>query len=86
MEIIQIKSAHSLVTSMVGSRPAEAHSYTLNCRQYVSMYQTWQKSNRTPAQACDIMTLDYVRIWITEQEGNQIAEAIKAAHSPVLVD
>jgi len=83
MEIIQINSAHSLVTSMVGSRPVEAHSYTVNCHQYQSMYQKWQKSNKTVPQACGIMTLDYVRIWITEQEGKLIADAIKAAHSPV---
>lgn len=83
MEIIQIDSAHSLVTSMVGSRPVEAHSYTVNCHQYESMYHKWQKSNKTAPQACGIMTLDYVRIWITEQEGKLIADAIKAAHSPV---
>jgi len=86
MEIIQIKSEHSLIASTVASRPIEAHSYTLNCRQYVSAYQDWQKTSRTPEQGCDIMTLDYVRIRITDIEGKQIQDAILAAQSPVMVD
>ena len=32
MEIIQIKSAHSLVPNMTGTRLVEEHSYTLNCQ------------------------------------------------------
>jgi hypothetical protein len=86
MEIIQIKSAHSLVPNLTGTRMVEAHSYTLNCHQYLWEYQKWQKSIRTPAQVCDIMTLDYVRISITELEGKQIEDAIRAAHSPIQVD
>ncbi len=77
MEIIRIQGSHSLVTSIVKSRAVGANSYTVNCRQYVSTYQTWQISKRTPERApeqtYDVMTLDYVRIWVTEQEGNQIS-------------
>jgi len=86
MEIIEIKSGHSLITSRVDSRPVEATTYKVNCRQYVSAYQTWQKSSRSPTQACGIMTLDYVRIWLTEQEGKQIVDAIQAARTPIQVD
>lgn len=87
MEIIQVKSGHSLVTSIMGSRPVEEHSYKVNCRQFVSHYEKWQRSsNRTPTQGCDVMTLDYIRIWITEQEGKQIADAIKTSTSPVVLE
>jgi len=85
MEIIEIKSAHSLVTSITDNRPGGEHSYQVNCRQYVSIFHDWQKSKKTTSPACGIMTLEFVRIWITEQEGNEIAEAIKAARSPVVV-
>lgn len=86
MEIIEVKSGHSLVTSMIDNRPVEENSYKVNCRQYVSIFQSWQKSHRTPTQACGVMTLDYVRIWITEQEGAKITEAIRALHTPVVLD
>ncbi len=86
MEIIEVKSGHSLVTSIVDNRPVEANSYKVNCRQYTSIFHTWQKSQRAPAQACGVMTLDYVRIWITEQEGAKIAEAIQALRTPVVLD
>lgn len=86
MEIIKVKSGHSLVTSMVDNRPVEDTSYNLNCRQYISAFHSWQKSQRSPSQACGIMTLDYVRIWITEQEGDKIAEAIQAVRNPVVLD
>lgn len=86
MEIIEVKSGHSLVTSIVDHRPVEEHSYKVNCRQYVSIFQSWQKSKHTPSQPCGVMTLDYVRIWITEQEGAKIKEAINALRTPVVLD
>lgn len=86
MEIIEVKSSHSLLTSIVDNRPLEDTSYKVNCRQYTSIFQPWQKSHRMPTQACGIMTLDYVRIWITEQEGAKIAEAIHASRTPVVLD
>lgn len=86
MEIIQIKSGHSLVSNMVTSRPVEAQTYMVNCSQYVSMFQKWQRSSPPEAEACGFMTLDYVRIWLTSREGKEIADAIKAARSPVVFD
>lgn len=88
MEIIEIKSAHSLNTNAVTSRPIEKHSYRMNCRQYVALYQDWQRNNQTPdpLQAMSVMTLDYVQIWLTGQESKQIADAIQAARSPVIFE
>ena len=86
MEIIEVKSSHSLITSIVDNRPVETNSYKVNCRQYTSVFQPWQKGNHSPTQACGIMTLDYVRIWITKQEGDKIAEAIHASRTPVVLD
>jgi hypothetical protein len=86
MEIIEIKSAHSLITSVTDARPPGAYAYKVNCRQYLSAYKTWQKHSPSQAQAFGVMTLDFVRIWITEAEGLRIATAIQAASSPVMFD
>lgn len=86
MEIIEIKSTHSLITSITDQRPAEAHSYQVNCSQYVSTYHDWQRNIRTETQAMGVMTLAFERIWITPEESQQIAAAIRAASSPVMLD
>lgn len=86
MEIIEIKSAHSLLTSITTARPLGAHVYKLNCRQYLSVYQNWQRQRRTQPQPFGMMTLDFERIWITDEECLRITTAIKAASSPVVLD
>ena len=86
MEIIEIKSAHSLLTSITAARPLGAHAYKINCRQYLSVYQTWQKQQRNESPALGVMTLGFERIWITDEECWQISTAIKAASSPVVLD
>jgi len=86
MEIIEIQSKHSLLTSITARRPPGAHSYTLNCRQYASAYQAWQRQAQIQAQALGVMTLGFERIWITPEECLQITTAIKGETSPVLID
>ncbi|HZQ09260.1 MAG TPA: hypothetical protein VFD70_21970 [Anaerolineae bacterium] len=86
MEIIEIQSKHSLLTSMTESRPDSERAYKLNCRHYISTYKEWQRHSRANSQALGVMTLDFERIWITAIEGEQIVTAIQAARSPVVLD
>jgi hypothetical protein len=86
MEILKITSSHSLSTSIPDRRPVGAHSYLVNCRQFISTYKSWQKHSATSGQAFGVMTLGFDRIWITEAESAQVAEAIQATRSPVAVD
>lgn len=83
MEIIEIRSAHSLVAPKPELRPLGAHSYQVNCRQFAYLYKSWHKSHAAPLDLLGLMTLASDRIWITEAEGEQIASAIQLAHSPV---
>ena len=86
MEILEITSAHSLTSSIPDRRPAGAHSYQVNCRQFISTYKTWQRQSADRGQAFGVMTLAFDRIWITEAESAQVAAAIQATHSPVALD
>lgn len=83
MEIIKIQSAHSLVTTIVDQRAAGEYTYDVNCRQYLTTYQSWQRhKSAEESKPFGVMTLGYERIWVTEAECKQIADAIQAAHSP----
>ncbi len=84
MEIIKVKSGHSLLTSMVTNRPLAEQTHTINCRQYISSFKSWRKTQNTSTQACGVMTLENARIWLTEQEGERIEKAIQA-HTPEVV-
>jgi hypothetical protein len=86
MEIIKVKSAHSLLTSIVSNRPLAEQTHTLNCRQYLYAFQNWRKSQRISSQACGVMTLESARIWLTEQEGERVAQAIQAHTQEILFD
>lgn len=44
MEILEIRSTHSLTTSIPDRRPVGAHCYQVNCRQFVSTYKSWQRA------------------------------------------
>ncbi len=44
MEILEIRSSHSLITSMPDSRPEGAHVYQINCREFLSTYRSWKKT------------------------------------------
>ncbi len=61
MEILEIKSSHSLTMSMTDKRPPGAHTYQVNCRQFSSVYKSWQK-NAARGQALGLMTLSFDRI------------------------
>jgi hypothetical protein len=83
MEILDIQSAHSLITSRPDSRPEGAHVYKVNCRQFTAAHKTWQKNGASLGQALAIMTLGFERIWITAQEAEQVAAAIRDNRSPL---
>src|SRR5689334_2012646 len=86
MEILQIKSSHDLTARTPGSRPAGAHSYAVNCRQFISAQSQWQKTrSKSPEPLC-VMTLRFERIWITAQETEQVAAAIKATRPVVSLE
>ncbi len=86
MEIIKIQSSHSLVTSITNDRIAGEHTYSVNCHQYLSSYRSWQRQNGVQSKALGVMTLGYERIWVTEAESKQIADAIQSSHSPFKLD
>lgn len=86
MEILEITSSHSLTVSIPDKRPVGAHSYQVNCRQFISTYKSWQKDSGARGQAFGVMTLGSDRIWITEAESAQVAAAIQATRSPVALD
>jgi hypothetical protein len=86
METLEITSSHSLTTSIPDRRPVGAHSYQVNCRQFISTYKSWQKHSGARGQAFGVMTLGFDRIWITEAESAQVAAAIQATRSPVALD
>ncbi len=86
MEILEINSSHSLTMSITDKRPAGAHSYQVNCRQFTSTYKVWQKHGSPGEQAFGVMTLGFERIWVTKPECDEIAWAIQMSHSPLKLD
>lgn len=85
MEILEINSSHSLLTSRPDSRPAGAHVYQVNCRQFIAAYKTWQKNGAAREQPLAVLTTAFERIWITRAEAEQVAAAIQSAHSPFVL-
>jgi hypothetical protein len=83
MEILEIQSSHSLLTSRPDSRPVGAHVYQVNCRQFTSTYRRWQKESAARGQALAVMTLGFERIWMTGEEAEQVATAIRSSRSPL---
>lgn len=83
MEILEIQSSHSLLTSMPDSRPVGAHVYQVNCRHFASTYRSWQKDSAARGHALGVRTLGFERIWITAEEIEQVAAAIQSARSPL---
>lgn len=83
MDILEIQSSHSLLTSMPDSRPVGAHVYQVNCREFASTHRTWQKTKSAQGHALGVRTLSFERIWITAEEIEQVAAAIKSSRSPV---
>lgn len=85
MEILEIKSSHSLTMSIPGRRPEGAHTYQLNCSHFKSEYKNWQKKKASGSQLLGVMTLGFERIWVTEPECAEISTAILASHTPVTI-
>ncbi len=83
MENLEIRSAHSLITSMTSAREVGAHSYQINCHQFNSEYRSWQKNKVAQGHALGVMTMGFERIWITGEEIEQVAAAIQSKHSPI---
>jgi hypothetical protein len=83
MDILEIQSSHSLLTSRPDSRPAGAHIYQVNCRQFTSSYKSWQKDGATRGQALAVLTVGFERIWVTGEEAEQVAAAIRSDHTPL---
>ncbi len=88
MELLQIKSNYDLSALVPETRRAAVHSYTINCRQFMSVLASWRKGSilRGPAgqhRAFSFMTLSANQIWITDAEIGTIEDAIHSSHSPV---
>jgi hypothetical protein len=83
MEILEIRSSHSLTSSIPDSRPTGAHSYQVNTRHFISMHQNWQKNGIARGLALSVLTRGFERIWITAEEVHQVLSAIQARRSPI---
>lgn len=83
MEILEIQSSHSLITSMPGSRESGAHVYRVHCRQFASALKNWQKNDAPRGLHLAVMTLGMDRIWITKEEAELVAASIQSARSPL---
>lgn len=86
MELLRVKSSHSLVTTNPAERPLGENLYTLNCSQYMTTYNNWARRRTETTPAFGIMTLNYEQIYVTDAEHDQIISAIKSANSPITVD
>jgi hypothetical protein len=83
MEVLEIQSAHSLITSMPGNRPDGAHTYKVQCRQFTLVYKDWQKRDAALRHSLPVMCLGFERIWLTAQEAEQVVSAIRSNISPI---
>ena len=86
MELLEIRSAHNLMNSIIDKRAAGIHTYKISCRQFMSVYQSWLKEGAARESAFGIMTLGFERIWISKDEGTQVAAAIQEMRSPLAID
>lgn len=86
MELVRVVSSHNLATKSTTERPVGGNTYTLNCSQYLTTHQNWQRRRTDSDQVFGIMTLNYEQIYVTDAECAQIHSAIKSASSPVMVD
>ncbi len=85
MEILEIHSSHNLMNSILDKRPVEAHTYKISCRQFMTVYRSWLKDSAARERAFGIMTLGFERIWISKDEGIQVAAAIQEMRSPLAI-
>lgn len=85
MEILEISSSQSLLTSRPDSRPVGAYVYQVNCHQFMTAYKSWQKKGAAREQPLAVLTTGFERIWMTRAEAEQVAAAIHGAHSPLVL-
>jgi hypothetical protein len=85
MEILEIRSSHSLTSSIPDSRPTGAHSYQVNTHHFISMQQSWQKNGLARGLALSVLTRSFERIWITAEEVRQVLSAIQSKRSPIAI-
>jgi len=83
MQVLEIQSSYGLTTSMTEKRPEGAHSYNIDCHQFMAEQRTWAKHGATRGLALGVITLDFDRIWMTAKEVNQVADAIQSTRSPI---
>lgn len=83
MEVLEIHSPHSLITSIPGSRPGGSHTYKVQCRQFALVYKDWQKRDAPLGHALPVMCLGFERIWLTAEEAEQVLSAIRSNRSPI---
>ncbi len=86
MEILEIRSTHDLTALSPSARQRGTHSYQVNCRQFTSVQRLWHHDKPQGTRLFDVMTLNFERLWMTESESQQVAAAIQAMRSPVVVD
>ncbi len=86
MEILEITSSHDLTAISADARRTGAHSYQVNCRQFIALHHSWERDKAQRAGPLGLMTLRLERIWITAAESKRIVEAIQATRSPVALD
>lgn len=86
MEILEIHSSHNLMNSILDKRPAGTHKYKISCRQFMTVYRTWLKDSAERERSFGVMTLGFERIWISKDEGTQVAAAIQEMRSPLAID
>jgi hypothetical protein len=83
MEIVEIHSTHSLITSIPDSRPTGAHVYKVHCGQFSLVHKHWQKDSVAHERPLGIMTVGFERIWLTAEEAEKVVTAIRSSSSPI---
>ena len=77
MEILAIHAGTDLRTRTVSERPSGTFVYHINCRQFNSAHRSWLLHRTTQPDTMVLMTLNFERIWMTNSECTQVANAIK---------
>jgi len=83
MEILEIRSPYDLTVRKPDARKLEKHSYQVNCRQFSNLLRQWQNNLDEKSNPLGVMTLGLEQIWVTPEEGAQIAAAIKSTSASV---
>lgn len=77
MEILMIHATSDLRVRPTTARPVGTYLYPINCHQFSTAQRAWMKERAPRSETIVVMTLDFERIWMTPDEGQQVADAIK---------